>query len=163
MGGTNTGTTTRGRTNSGGVNNGGTNNGGTNNGGTNNGGTNNGGASNGTPQNGSVGNGGTTGKASGVAKSTGVPGGSPSIVSSSATTSDGSTSIDVTVGGPAGATVQARIRGSVRATALLDGGTAVLTIVPTAAELAADARLELRYVDGARVGTPVGTRLSDLF
>ena len=66
-------------------------------------------------------------------------------------------------GGAAGATVQARIRGTVRATALLEGGTAVLTIAPTAAELASDARLELRYVNGSRLGTPASTRLSDLF
>ena len=133
------------------------------NGGTDNGGVNNGGTNTGTPQNGSVGNGGTNGNAGGVEKTAGVPDGSPSIVSSSASTADGSTAIDVTVGGAEGATVQARIRGTVRATALLEDGTAVLTIAPTAAELAADARLELRYVNGSHVGTPVSTRLSDLF
>ncbi|WP_461474376.1 sigma-70 family RNA polymerase sigma factor [Microbacterium sp. HJ5] len=113
----------------------------------------NGGTGNG---NGGTGNGGTGGGAS-------EPAVIPSIVSSTSIAADGATTIEITLQGPAGATVQARIRGSVRASATIGvGGSATLIVHPSSQEVAADSRVEFRYVAGAQGGQVASHRISEL-
>ncbi|MFE7844012.1 sigma-70 family RNA polymerase sigma factor [Microbacterium sp. NPDC057407] len=87
----------------------------------------------------------------------------PSVVSSSSQQISGATVVEVIVAGPAGATVEARIRGTLQASAPIGAdGTALLVLRPSAKDVAADARVELRTVDGAAGGPALGRRLSDL-
>uniref|UniRef100_UPI0035AF148F hypothetical protein n=1 Tax=Microbacterium sp. TaxID=51671 RepID=UPI0035AF148F len=108
--------------------------------------------------------GGRAGGAGGwAAAAAGLPSGSPSILSGSSVATAEQTTITLVVAGTPGATVEARIRGTARAGATLDAdGRAVLTVLPSAQELAVDARLELRYAAGPLTGVPTSVRLSTL-
>jgi hypothetical protein len=84
-------------------------------------------------------------------------------VSSSSAASGGATVVEVVVGGSPGATIEARIRGTVHATATVAGdGRVVLTLHPSAQDIKVDARVDLRYVDGTASSPPLGVRLSAL-
>jgi hypothetical protein len=84
-------------------------------------------------------------------------------VSSSSEATGGATVVEVVVGGTPGATIEARIRGTVHATATVAGdGRVALTLRPTAQDIKVDARVDLRYVDGSASGPPLGIRLSAL-
>ncbi len=95
----------------------------------------------------------------------GLPGGAPTITGSSASVS--STTAEVTlsieVSGTVGATVQVRIRGSVvDATTVGDSGAVTLILQPSGQDVATNARVEVRYAAGDRLGPPTGAFLSDL-
>lgn len=93
----------------------------------------------------------------------GLPGGSPAFVSSSSQTTSGQTVVDVVISGAAGATVEARIRGTVHASATIGAdGRVVLTLRPSAQDISVDARVDLRYTDGSASGPPAAVRLSAL-
>ena len=95
----------------------------------------------------------------------GLPEGAPAITGtrSASVPSTAEVALWIDVSGAPGATVQARIRGSVVDAAPLDArGAATLTLQPSTHDLETDARVELRYVAGDRMGRPLGVRLSEL-
>lgn len=93
----------------------------------------------------------------------GLAAGSPALVSSTSSTAAGATVVEVVVSGTPGASVEARIRGTIHASATIAAdGRAVLVLHPTAQDVSVDARVDLRYVDGSASGPPLGIRLSAL-
>ena len=95
----------------------------------------------------------------------GLPSGAPTITGSSASVSPatGEVTLSIEVSGTPGATVQVRIRGSVvDATTVGDSGAATLILQPSGQDVATNARIEVRYAAGDRLGPPSGAFLSDL-
>ena len=93
----------------------------------------------------------------------GLPAGAPEIATSSGQFANGRWTIALALRAAPGATVQALVRGEVRATAQAGAdGTAALTFAASNGEVHSGAALSLRYVAGGAVGEAVSTRLAAL-
>jgi len=90
------------------------------------------------------------------------PSGAPAIAGSSSSGS-AEVALFLEIAGTPGATVQVRVRGTIVATATVEGsGTTTVTVHPSAHDIETNARVEVRYVAGDRLGPPAARALADL-